>query len=319
MDGDRSVTATFSLRPVFQFSAPSYSVSEDSGSATITVQRLGTTAGTATVDYAIEPGSATPPPAADADFSPSGGAGPLTGTLTFPPGQSTRSFTIPVVNDALVEGPETILLSLHNPTAGALLGAQPTAVLTIVDDDRAGTVQFSQATATAQEFASSVTLMVTRTGPTSSAASVPYHLAGKVTGVDTALTPLDGTVSFEPGQGSAPLVINLLNDPTQDGNAALTATLDTPSPGDLALGTPKPRDGDARRLPRHSPVRAADLHGRRSQRIRHHHAHESGRDGPAHHRALRHGGRRRGQRPRRGKPGILLARRGLPAGSSTGR
>jgi hypothetical protein len=30
------------------------------------------------------------------------------------------------------EGPETILLSLHNPTAGGLLGAQPTAVLTIV-------------------------------------------------------------------------------------------------------------------------------------------------------------------------------------------
>ena len=239
MDGDRSVTATFSLRPVFQFSAPSYSVNENSGSAMITVQRLGTTAGTATVDYAVEPGSATPPPAADADFSPSGGAGPLTGTLTFPPGQSTRSFTIPIVDDALVEGSETILLSLHNPTAGALLGAQPTVVLTIVDDDRAGTAQFSKATATAQEFASSVTLMVTRTGPTGSAASVPYHLAGKVTGVDTALTPLDGTVDFEPGQSGVPLVINLLNDPTQDGNAALTATLDTPSSGDLALGTPK--------------------------------------------------------------------------------
>ena len=46
MDGDRSVTATFSLRPVFQFSAPSYSVNEGNGAATITVQRLGTTAGT---------------------------------------------------------------------------------------------------------------------------------------------------------------------------------------------------------------------------------------------------------------------------------
>ena len=59
MYGDRSVTAIINPRPTFQFSAPSYSVSEGSGSATITVQRLGTTAGTATVDYAIAAGSAT--------------------------------------------------------------------------------------------------------------------------------------------------------------------------------------------------------------------------------------------------------------------
>jgi Calx-beta domain-containing protein len=182
------------------------------------------------VDFAIEPGSA----AAGADFNGPGGS--LTGTVTFMPGQATRSFTIQIVNDSVVEGPETVLLSLHNPTAGGLLGAQPTAVLTIVD--RAGTVQFSKATATAQEFASSVTLTVTRTGPTGSAASVPYHLAGKTTAVNTALTPLDGTVSFAPGQGSVPLVIRLRNDSTQDGNAALTATLGTPLSGLLALGTP---------------------------------------------------------------------------------
>jgi hypothetical protein len=239
MDGDRAVTATFNLRPVFQFSAPGYSVNESSRNATITVRRLGTTAGIASVGYRIEPGSATSPPAAGVDFRPSGGAAALTGTLNFTAGQSTRTFTIPIVNDALVEGPETILLSLHNPTAGGLLGAQPTAVLTIVDDDRAATVQFSKATATAQEFASSVSLTVTRTGSTGAAVSVPYHLAGKTAAVDTARTPLDGTVDFQPGQGSVPLVIRLQDDSAQDGNAALTATLGAPAAGGLVLGTPK--------------------------------------------------------------------------------
>ena len=76
MDGDRSVTATINPRPVFQFSAPSYSVNEGGGSATITVQRLVTTAGTATVDYTIEAGSATPPPAAGADFAGPGPGAP---------------------------------------------------------------------------------------------------------------------------------------------------------------------------------------------------------------------------------------------------
>ena len=101
------------------------------------MQRLGTTAGTATVDYKIEAGTATPP--RRRTWTSAVPACPLTGTLTFTPGQSSRTFTVPIVNDAQVEGPETILLSLHHPTGGRLLGAQPTAVVTIVNNDVAGT------------------------------------------------------------------------------------------------------------------------------------------------------------------------------------
>jgi hypothetical protein len=152
------------------------------------------------------------------------------------PGQSTRTFAVPIVADMLVEGPETVLLSLHAPTGGGILGAQPTAVLTIAD--RAGTVQFAKAAVTTPEFARSVRLTLTRTGPAGSAASVPYHLAGKTTAVDTAVTPLDGTVSFGPGRSSAALDIHLLDDATESGNAALTATLGAAPANGLGLGAP---------------------------------------------------------------------------------
>ena len=56
--------------------------------------------------------------------------------------------------------------------------------MTIVDNDRTGTVQFSQATATAQEFASSVTLNVTRTGSTGGPAAVDYQITGDTAAVD---------------------------------------------------------------------------------------------------------------------------------------
>ena len=125
MDGDRAVTVTLNTRPVFEFNASTYTVNEDTGSATITVQRLVTTAGTATVDYAIAAGTATAPPAAEADFAGPGGV--LTGTLTFVPGQATKAFTIPIVNDTRAEGPETILLSLHPraPAASSAPGRPP--------------------------------------------------------------------------------------------------------------------------------------------------------------------------------------------------
>jgi hypothetical protein len=48
--------------------------------------------------------------------------------------QTTQSFTVPIHNDGVFEGRETINLTLSQPGGGAKLGAG-TAVLTIVDDD----------------------------------------------------------------------------------------------------------------------------------------------------------------------------------------
>jgi hypothetical protein len=53
------------------------------------------------------------------------------GTLTFNAGESSKGFEVPLINDRLPEGSETVLLSLNQPV-GALLGAKQ-AVLTITD------------------------------------------------------------------------------------------------------------------------------------------------------------------------------------------
>ena len=233
MDGDRSVTATFSLRPILQFSASSYTVSEGSGAATITVQRLGTTAGTATVDYAIEPGSA----ATGADFTGPGGV--LTGTLTFTPGQSSKTFTVPVVNDGQIEGPETVLLSLHQPTAGGVLGTPSTAVLTIVDNDVAGTIQFNPATLAVGEAAGSAVLTVTRnqtsTGVMVNWAVVPEGTTA-VHGTDYG-GPTSGQLDFG-AELSRPITIPLLNPEGFQGSRTLRVQLSNPSNGAI-LGAQK--------------------------------------------------------------------------------
>ena len=73
----------------------------------------------------------------------------VTTTLTFAAGEVTKFVDIPIFPDALIEGDETIVLTLSNPSAPATLGAQKTAVLTI-RDSQAG-VQFSAPTYTVCE------------------------------------------------------------------------------------------------------------------------------------------------------------------------
>jgi hypothetical protein len=55
-------------------------------------------------------------------------------TLTFAAGETTKTFQIPIINDAFHEADETFSIVLNNPV-GATLGTPSTAVVTINDND----------------------------------------------------------------------------------------------------------------------------------------------------------------------------------------
>jgi len=115
----------------FEFSTANFSANENSGTATITVQRTGDVANVMSVDYLVSAGTA----AVGSDFTTSTLPTGITGTLTFLPGQASVSFAVPILDDSLIEGPETVLLALAGPIGGNVLGATSTAVLTISDDE----------------------------------------------------------------------------------------------------------------------------------------------------------------------------------------
>ncbi|MDJ0927463.1 MAG: Calx-beta domain-containing protein [Gammaproteobacteria bacterium] len=124
MDEPFAAAATGTL----QFTAAAYSVAEDGWVATITVSRVGGSAGAATIDYATAAGTAT----AGSDYTET------TGTLNWADGDSAnKSFDITIFDNDVVESSETVNVSLSNPT-GASAGAIVDAVLTITDDDTGG-------------------------------------------------------------------------------------------------------------------------------------------------------------------------------------
>ncbi len=108
---------------VFNFSNATYSVNENGTTQTIAVNRTGGINVSASVSYGTADGSAT----AGSDYTAT------SGTLNFLSGETSKTFTIPITNDTLVEGNESVNLSLTNATNNASLGNQKTAVLTIVD------------------------------------------------------------------------------------------------------------------------------------------------------------------------------------------
>ena len=108
----------------FAFSAAGYAVSEDGVSVTITVTRSNGSATPATVNYATSDQTAT----AGVDYTSTAG------TLSFAVGETSKTFTVPVSNDPLIEGFETIGLALSVPTGGAALGVQSFATITLNDE-----------------------------------------------------------------------------------------------------------------------------------------------------------------------------------------
>src|SRR5262249_35759866 len=118
-----------------QLSNAAYSVNENGGTPPITGTRTGGRDGPGSVNHRTHNGP--PTPASDYTAASS--------TLTFAAGQTTRTFTVPITNDTLVEGNETVNLTLSGPTGGATLGGQATATLTVVDDDvtQPGVLQFN--------------------------------------------------------------------------------------------------------------------------------------------------------------------------------
>jgi subtilisin family serine protease len=123
-----------------QLSGSSFSANENTTSAlTVGVTRTGDTTSVATVNFATSDvaGSA----ACDSiGTSASSRCDYLTslGTLKFAAGETSKTISIPVVDDIYTENPETFSISLSSPT-GATLGATTTATLTINDGGAEGT------------------------------------------------------------------------------------------------------------------------------------------------------------------------------------
>ncbi|OFV82868.1 MAG: hypothetical protein A2Y78_01205 [Acidobacteria bacterium RBG_13_68_16] len=106
--------------------ANGYWVDERAAQATVTVGRIGGSTGEVSAEYSTSDGTASTP----WDYSP------VSGTLLFPDGTTTRTFTVPVFHNPVHLGDKAFSVSLGNPTGGATLGRSAAPVTVIESDPR---------------------------------------------------------------------------------------------------------------------------------------------------------------------------------------
>ena len=212
---------------IIEFGAPVFDIAENAGSAIITVARRGGTAGGATVNYATSDGTAT----AGSDYTFSGG------TLTFGVGETSKTFAVPILDDNLAEGVETVNLALSSPGGGATLGARTTALLRIVDDERA--LGFSAPSYTVSEGGGAATITVELTGTSTTDITVNYATSNGTATAGLDYTTATGTLIF-PAGGTATGVrtktftVPILQDTLAEGTETINLTLSAPTPVGVA-------------------------------------------------------------------------------------
>jgi len=161
------------------------------------------------------------------------------GVLVFEQGETTKTIVVPILSDALLEGPETFTVSLSTPTGGATLGTPASTTITILDAE--AVVGFALSSLTVSEAAPTATVTVLRSGPLTSPATVQFRTVegagggSAVPDVDYRPVPLT-TLTFPAGMASRTVTVPLLNDTVSDGQRSINLELSNPSAG-LALGT----------------------------------------------------------------------------------
>lgn len=191
--------------------AAGYLVNENAGTMTVTVVRTGGSQGTVGVSFATEDGSAKK----GSDY------GQTAGTLSFGGGETSKSFTIPIQDDGILDGSATFSVKLSSPTGGAALGTA-TADVSINDNENeavsfgSGSLKFSKSSYSVTEGEGTARITVQRVGGSVGTIAAQYATTSGSAGAGLDYTSVSGTLTFAPGESSKTFDIPILKDSMAD-------------------------------------------------------------------------------------------------------
>ncbi len=202
------------------------------GSASVEVKLSAPISQTVTVRYTTRDGTAV----AHSDYTP------LSGTLTFAPGETGQTITLPILSDSAAEPDETFSLELGDPV-NASLAAATSAVIAIRNDDLPVITMAPLSTIEGNDPARYLTTAVSLSAASQQIITVNYVLADGSATAGSDYLPDSGIITFSPGQTEQTLGILVLGDQQAEADEAFTlhlsdpvnARLDSPEPVTVTL------------------------------------------------------------------------------------
>jgi len=187
-------------------------------SAAFTVSLSGPSRDTVTVDYATGNGSAT---TADNDYQST------TGTLTFSPGQTSKTITVLVNGDTKVETDETFVVNLSNPANASITDGQGRG--TILNDDTTSSlpslsindVSLTEGNGGTKNFVFTVTL----SAASAQTVTVSYATANGTATAGSDYNAASGALTFTPGQTSKTITVAVKGDKVKEPDETIFVNL----------------------------------------------------------------------------------------------
>jgi hypothetical protein len=191
-------------------------VEGDSGTsnATFTVSLTDPFAGNVTVNYATVDGTAY----AGYDFIAT------SGSLTFAPGQTTKTVNVAVIGDVYNEINETFNLQLSNPSNATLTNSYGTA--TIIDNDTLPSLSINNISVVEGNSGTrNASLSVKLSSASGQPVTVNYTTANGTAIAGSDYTSASGILTFAPGNTSLTIDVPILGDTTAESNETFVVNL----------------------------------------------------------------------------------------------
>ncbi len=188
---------------------------------TFTVTLSAPSAFPVTVNYATQDGSAT----AGEDYAAA------LGTLTFAPGETSKTVTVTILGDTTVEADETFTLALSGADAGAATGTA-----TLLNDD-ATVVSVSSVQQVEGNSTNTLTFTITLSNPSAFPVTVNFATADGTALAGSDYVATYGTLTFAPGETSQTVTVTILGDATVESDETFTLVLSDASGATIGAAT----------------------------------------------------------------------------------
>ncbi len=182
----------------------------------------------ASVQYAVSTGTAT------------GGGKDYTftsGTATFAKGETIATIPIAIAEDELDEANETVVVTLSSPS-NAVLGANTSHTLTIVDNDGPAAIGFEVDASEGNESLVTAQLTIALSKVSGTDASVDYTVSGGTAqnnGIDYTL--ISGTATVPAGSLNTSIPLTVISDSLDETDETIIVTLSNAQNADIGMAT----------------------------------------------------------------------------------
>jgi hypothetical protein len=160
----------------------------------------------------------------------------LNGTLTFAPGETSKTVSVSIFGDTIFEANETLNVTLSGGL-GVLI-QDGTGVGTITNDDVAPSISIADVTANeGHNIALNAVFVVSLSAPSGVQVDVNYATVGQTATAGVDFTAVSGTVNFLPGETTKTILVPILSDTIEDAGETFAVNLSNASVGTIVDGT----------------------------------------------------------------------------------